>query len=109
MSHAPIRAEYCRSPCGERGLKSVKPGSWIGNGASLPVRGAWIEIHDEQEALQVRGMSLPVRGAWIEILGISGSALRQESLPVRGAWIEILMLSALKPGKYVAPRAGSVD
>ena len=80
----------------------------VGN-KSLPVRGAWIEMRHRAIRNRAGLQSLPVRGAWIEILGISGSALRQESLPVRGAWIEILMLSALKPGKYVAPRAGSVD
>ena len=36
---------HCRSPCGERGLKSYK---WLYAAyvvsTSLPVRGAWIEI-----------------------------------------------------------------
>ena len=38
------RRRNCRSPCGERGLKSADPGAAITTDASLPVRGAWIEI-----------------------------------------------------------------
>ena len=34
--------------------------------ASLPVRGAWIEIVEEKSKGDVVG-SLPVRGAWIEM------------------------------------------
>ena len=34
--------------------------------ASLPVRGAWIEIHPAN-ANEQEPWSLPVRGAWIEI------------------------------------------
>ena len=33
-----------RSPCGERGLKSMVPGVKLLNLVSLPVRGAWIEM-----------------------------------------------------------------
>ena len=33
-----------RSPCGERGLKYLAPKSVRCSTASLPVRGAWIEI-----------------------------------------------------------------
>ena len=36
--------------------------------SSLPVRGAWIEIGRDSEALRRAGWSLPVRGAWIEII-----------------------------------------
>ena len=35
---------------------------------SLPVRGAWIEMH-ENRVFPVIKKSLPVRGAWIEIGG----------------------------------------
>ena len=35
--------------------------------ASLPVRGAWIEIIKTADACSVCCKSLPVRGAWIEI------------------------------------------
>ncbi len=80
----------CRSPCGERGLKSIKQpdfpaesrspcgerglkcGHPIGENSScflsLPVRGAWIEINQEALPLEYKSRSLPVRGAWIEIL-----------------------------------------
>ena len=33
-----------RSPCGERGLKSSQSANPSGMFASLPMRGAWIEI-----------------------------------------------------------------
>ena len=33
-----------RSPCGERGLKSRTSTGYVRRDASLPVRGAWIEI-----------------------------------------------------------------
>ena len=34
--------------------------------------------------------SLPVRGAWVEIVSISDKLASLESLPVRGAWVEIV-------------------
>ena len=34
----------CRSPHGERGLKSLRPYSYTDAALSLPARGAWIEI-----------------------------------------------------------------
>ena len=56
---------------------------------SLPVRGAWVEIHIlEVSCLLI--MSLPVRGAWVEISGAVRKALSSPSLPVRGAWVEII-------------------
>ena len=56
--------------------------------ASLPVRGAWIEISVGAAALS-RMPSLPVRGAWIEIMSSVLFTNLIGSLPVRGAWIEI--------------------
>ena len=75
-----------RSPCGERGLKSALPDRDVPGNASLPVRGAWIEI----------------------ILRL-GVLRRVESLPVRGAWIEMMILTNMNNKIEVAPRAGSVD
>ena len=54
-------------------------------------------------------MSLPVRGAWIEIHRPCRSGLRCPSLPVRGAWIEIQIGQLLTNLLLVAPRKGSVD
>ena len=59
--------QECRSPCGERGLKSTPE--------VLPVTPA--------------AESLPVRGAWIEMLADKLGGKYITSLPVRGAWIEI--------------------
>ena len=76
-----------RSPCGERGLKSIANGILSDVTKSLPVRGAWIEIK--------------TRYPW--------TALTEASLPVRGAWIEMGSGACTCSGTIVAPRAGSVD
>ena len=55
-----------RSPCGERGLKSLGSPFRVLDQPSLPVRGAWIEIASARSG-GWRKSSLPVRGAWIEI------------------------------------------
>ena len=60
-------SKECRSPCGERGLKFITSNECIKRNASLPVRGAWIEIASGRAVWIVRLPSLPVRGAWIEI------------------------------------------
>ena len=98
-----------RSPCGERGLKSLKNGWIIVRPVSLPVRGAWIEIRPPKAQEQSAAMSLPVRGAWIEmrLFGCANDTLT--SLPVRGAWIEIKPVPWRLRIALVAPRAGSVD
>ena len=58
---------------------------------SLPVRGAWIEMHYQAQGSS-RPWSLPVRGAWIEMICYVGILpCCPMSLPVRGAWIEILV------------------
>ena len=35
--------------------------------ASLPVRGAWVEISGVLTLMECSAVSLPVRGAWVEI------------------------------------------
>ena len=75
-----------RSPCGERGLKLIVLHRPCTSGASLPVRGAWIEIM----------LFPPV-------------VVTTTSLPVRGAWIEIVIVERHQGTLCVAPRAGSVD
>ena len=83
-----IRKTNCRrSPCGERGLKLALGVILVLLGASLPVRGAWIEIC----LLLLLPQAAPL------------------SLPVRGAWIEIIFEGVEFPANLVAPRAGSVD
>ena len=76
--------------------------------ASLPVRGAWIEIRWSADLLQ-RRVSLPVRGAWIEMLRQRDGDGSDLSLPVRGAWIEMDCTGNHQRRGIVAPRAGSVD
>ena len=59
---------------------------------------------------QHRSASLPVRGAWIEISeGSMQVRNTAESLPVRGAWIEMSSMLRIAFTIVVAPRAGSVD
>ena len=78
-----------RSPCGERGLKFASQPEIALLMQSLPVRGAWVEIHAlrwfhrrsprrspcgerglkfaRDLFLDVNDVSLPVRGAWVEM------------------------------------------
>ena len=53
--------------------------------------------------------SLPPRGAWIEILVLPGLTFTTPSLPPRGAWIEMADTAAKKAQEAVAPPTGSVD
>ena len=64
---APTLSEDGRSPCGERGLKFVALPNPFSLSRSLPVRGAWIEIVLRANTVRSPCRSLPVRGAWIEI------------------------------------------
>ena len=93
---APLQVQVAagRSPCGERGLKSRFGQDAFCHRASLPVRGAWIEMPTVIVVLSA-SMSLPVRGAWIEICRYRVKAVNNGSLPVRGAWIEIHMSFAI--------------
>ena len=102
----------CRSPQGERGLKSepveirflwdeslsarrawieISPhGNWIRCPASLSARRAWIEIGARYAGLIILTMSLSARRAWIEIPAPPDSCQPEgESLSARRAWIEI--------------------
>ena len=53
--------------------------------------------------------SLPARGAWIEISWTDWKDLKTPSLPARGAWIEIKSGIQNEQSALVAPRKGSVD
>ena len=46
------KSALCRSPCGERGLKFLSAGVFIPYPVSLPMRGAWIEIHKPSENVE---------------------------------------------------------
>ena len=81
-------ALYCRSPCGERGLKCC-----IRRGTARPP--------GRRSPCGERGLKLSARAAL---------CTRVTSLPVRGAWIEMGLSIALIAALWlVAPRAGSVD
>ena len=53
--------------------------------------------------------SLPARGAWIEIELHRSRYLDNASLPARGAWIEMFPAAHHRSSLAVAPRKGSVD
>ena len=53
--------------------------------------------------------SLPARGAWIEISQVEIASAVMQSLPARGAWIEIYQDALWAVNDLVAPRKGSVD
>ena len=126
-------SEICRSPCGERGLKSNKIPVCVRVPASLPVRGAWIEISTFGTYLQgymgrspcgERGLKYretpfvswrcerrsPCGERGLKSCTPQPAFPQARSLPVRGAWIEIPLETGRKmSGTPVAPRAGSVD
>ena len=77
--------------------------------ASLPARGAWIEIQWCQYRHVGDHESLPARGAWIEICAATSFFKKNLSLPARGAWIEIRFWRFQMEVPRVAPREGSVD
>ena len=98
-----------RSPHGERGLKSVLLELLADETESLPSRGAWIEIYLIPSASPSGALSLPSRGAWIEIeVAVTMNTIKP-SLPSRGAWIEMVAVSRAKRPAAVAPLTGSVD
>ena len=77
--------------------------------ASLPVRGAWIEIGTGTGSQISRGSRSPCGERGLKLLYARDAGHGKASLPVRGAWIEINQ-DGHTPGKdRVAPRAGSVD
>ena len=79
---------HCRSPYGERGLKSLD--FWRSNrtrGRS-PYGRAWIEIRTEPFPAS-RHASLSLRRAWIEIRTVRWQNTDCRSLSLRRAWIEI--------------------
>ena len=69
-------------------MKSTMPTRFSKISASLPVRGAWVEICQGIWSFDLI-MSLPVRGAWVEISSVKPQARRRWSFPVRGAWVEM--------------------
>ena len=98
-----------RSPCGERGLKCLYPAAGVldvvrrspcgERGLKLPF-GA---------APSCAAASLPVRGAWIEMM----AALPPVKMPLSRSPCGERGLKYIadfqRPAKIVAPRAGSVD
>ena len=98
----------CRSPCGERGLKyQIALLMRVCAGRS-PCGERGLKLRpSSQNGSQQR--SLPVRGAWVEITARDANLpCVLASLPVRGAWVEIAWQHSVQIIADVAPRAGSV-
>ena len=107
-----------RSPCGERGLKYKTIKGIAHKIASLPVRGAWVEIskcivcttlHPRRSPCGERGLKCadwglrPLCGSrspcgerGLKLINQRETPRACQSLPVRGAWVEI---SAPSDGK----------
>ena len=79
-----------RSPLGERGLKyqgeCIKPRVVL---KSLSAWRAWIEISDSLYSFLMLYMSLSAWRAWIEISSCTNSVFTATSLSAWRAWIEI--------------------
>ena len=79
----------CRSPCGERGLKFLFPSLLSFLHPSLPMRGAWIEIQKIlEESIRVKRRS-PCGERGLKSERSNKFEVSGRSLPMRGAWIEI--------------------
>ena len=78
-----------RSPYGERGLKldALKP--YMAHIASLPLRGAWIEINKSALKSQAINGRSPYGERGLKSYLRLRSHHLQLSLPLRGAWIEM--------------------
>ena len=57
--------------------------------ASLPVRGAWVEIASLMNGASERGRRSPCGERGLKLLVIRQAERLARSLPVRGAWVEI--------------------
>ena len=77
--------------------------------ASLPVRGAWIEIRTSGYMLPMSSRRSPCGERGLKFGTFRPSWYALKSLPVRGAWIEIAKVVLRATTSEVAPRAGSVD
>ena len=78
-----------RSPCGERGLKYRQAGYPRPAAASLPVRGAWIEISAFWYWSTATFCRSPCGERGLKSFAAALVRRRPSSLPVRGAWIEM--------------------
>ena len=82
------RCVACRSPHGERGLKS-DPSSFSGAVSGRSPHGERGLKSLRSDAVRKHLLSLPTRGAWIEMPDLLYFRQATKSLPTRGAWIEI--------------------
>ena len=100
----------CRSPHGERGLKSARRVLWVGGAAGRSPHG---ERGLKWYLLQQCGQweeSLPSRGAWIEIMPAgtrSTKAARRSPHGERG--LKFVCEEIRQACQRVAPLTGSVD
>ena len=77
--------------------------------ASLPARGAWIEIKKVVSEIKACPGRSPQGERGLKSGGHMPVKKTKGSLPARGAWIEITILHPSMVEDRVAPRKGSVD
>ncbi len=80
-----------RSPRGERGLKSILGNMNRTTYKSLPSRGAWIEIKIKDGSPRTSSSRSPRGERGLKLRLILGRRKLVKSLPSRGAWIEIII------------------
>ena len=76
--------------------------------ASLPARGAWVEMEGRTRLLATKKGRSPHGERGLKFEWVIQETAQCVSLPARGAWVEITMLRAMATRARVAPRTGSV-
>ena len=98
-----------RFPQGERGLKYTLYREKSKQIWSLPARGAWIEVLNEQLAMLGATGRFPQGERGLKFFKVNCCHFLTSSLPARGAWIEVLGGYDTEFVAHVASRKGSVD
>ena len=100
---------FCRSPCGERGLKSTAPAVDDPPEGSLPVRGAWVEIYCSGGGRSAGGRRSPCgeRGLKFD-WEPSASPVNDRRSPCGERGLKLEHAVQIQKVVAVAPRAGSV-
>ena len=86
-----LRRLLCRSPCGERGLKYLLTEYNTVTGLSLPVRGAWVEMQMLSRTIFSSRRRSPCGERGLKYQSAYKESVYYKSLPVRGAWVEMRM------------------
>ena len=97
-----------RSPCGERGLKCFAIVIHLPSVASLPVRGAWVEISIGTNCNAKTKSRSPCGERGLKLRDCFGIRQNASRSPCGERGLKCARTPALAPCEPVAPRAGSV-